>query len=367
MVGHKGRLFRQMDKELWMTKRKCWTTALCLGLMTLLGAHSLHAAPSEREQWLELKAKMQAEGWEQIADSVFERQRGDNKVEHLGYGPKGLSWTIGKLKRQLDALRLEYQNYPSEDLARIIDELSIKIAEARRELRGMPRGLSNINAYLAGASCSNICYSATADAYHLTSTQGVAAVAEAKFNSTCGYSGETYAYAYARATLNGTTTTVTQSDPDSGTSIISNAAASVNGGSISGTTCYSTANSYAQSSTLGISYSTSDTNDNYCPAPAMAVTITGSTWEYFTNYSCRNVTWYSSISGGVSPYTYQWTYNGTAVGTGSTYTRSVCGYDGGFTLGLTVTGSNSASASDTHYVDVYWEQWCGDYLCSQTN
>lgn len=354
-----------------MTKRKCWPAALCLGLMTLLGAHSLQAASTEREQWLELKTKMEAEGWEQVADSVFERQRGDNKVEHIGYGPKGLAWTIRELKRQLDVLRQEYQNYPSEDLAKVIDELSLKISGARRELRNMPEGMSNVTEFVAGASCSNICYGATADAYHLTNTAGVGAVADAKFNSTCGYSGDTYAYAYARATLNGTTTTVTQSDPHSGTSVTSYAAAVVNGGSVSGTTCYSTANSYAQSTALGISYSTSDTNDSYCPVPPtppVSVTIYGTTYEQFSNYNCRSRTWTSSVSGGVSPFTYQWKRDGFVVGSGSSYTGSVCGGDWGFTLELTVTGSNSVSGSDTHYVDVYLDgPYCGDYLCSQTN
>lgn len=354
-----------------MTKRKCWTVALCLGLMTLLGAHSLQAADSERQKWLELKAKMEAEGWEQIADSVFERQKGGNKVEHIGYGPKGLAWTIGELKRQLDSLRREYQTYPSEDLAKIIDELSIKIAGARRELRSMPEGMSNVIEFVTGPSCSNICYGATADAYHLTNTQGVGAVADAKFNSTCGYSGDTYAYAYARATLNGTTTTVTQSDPHTGTSVTSYAAAVVNGGPASGISCYSSANAYAQSTALGISYSTSDVNDSYCPVPPVppvTVTIYGTTYEQFSSYNCRSRTWTSSVSGGVSPFTYQWKRDGTVVGTGSSYTGSVCGSDWGFTLELTVTGSNSVSGSDTHYVDVYLDgPYCGDYLCSSTN
>ncbi len=340
-----------------MTKRKCWTAALCIGLMTLLGAHSLQAASTEQAQWLELKAKMESEDWEQIADSVFERQRGGNKVEHIGYGPKGLSWTIGKLKRQLDGLRKEYQNYPSEDLAKIIDELSIKIAGARRELRNMPEGMSNVTGFVVGPSCSSICYSATADASYLTTIQGVKAVAEAKFNSTCGYSGETYAYSYARATLNGTTTTHTQSDPDTGTSITSYATSTANGGSISGTPCYSTANASVESTALGIYYSTSDVN-TLCPV-LMTVAISGTSSESFTTLGCRNKTWTATVTNGVAPFTYQWKYNGTVVGSGSTYTRSVCpGNQPGFTLAVTATGSNSVSANDSHWVEVMYGPDC---------
>lgn len=344
-----------------MINRKYRTAVLCLVLMTFLGGSGLWAADPEKQQWAEIKTKMAAEGWKQISQGVFERRLGENKVEHLGYGQEGLVWTIGELNRQLSLLNQEYQSYPSEDLAEVIDELGIKIANAKRELRNMPKGISSMTAAVAGASCSNICYSATADAYALTNVQGVAAVADAKFNSTCGYSGDTYAYAYARATLNGTTTTVTQQDPHTGTNVTSHAAASANGGSISGTPCYSSANSYAQSSALGISYSTSDTN-SLCPViqtpTAPQVTITGTDYEYFIGTTCRSRTWSSTVTGGATPYTYQWKYNSTVVGTGSSYTRSVCPLAGSFTLTLTVTGSNGLSGSDTHVVTVESEPGC---------
>lgn len=336
-----------------MQNKKYWTAALCLGLMTLMGGHRLWAAGPALQKGDELKAKMKAEGWTQIVDGVFERQLGPNKVEHLGFGREGLAWTVGELTRRLENLQKEQEVYPSEKLAKIIDDLNIKVAKARRELWNMDQGssqeLSSITAAVAGGSCSNICYSATADAYSLTSSQGVAAVAEAKFNSTCGYSGDTYAYAYARATQNSTTTTVTQSDPKSGTSVTSYAFASANGGSVSGIPCYSEASSYAQSSALGISYSTSDTN-NLCPPQACTVTITGTSYEYFSAGGCRSRTWSASVSG-CTATSYQWTYNGTAVGTGSTYTRSVCASSGTFTLGVTVNGV----ASDTHSVTAEYE------------
>jgi len=349
-----------------MKNRRCWTAALCLGLMTLLGGGQLSAADPERQKVDEVKARMQAEGWKEISPNVFERQLGPTKVEHLGYGREGLSWTIGEMNRTLARLQKEYKSYPSKELANTIADLTIKSAKARRELWNLDQnpqsGLSSIIGTVTGPSCSNICYSATADAYYLTTVQGVAAVADAKFNSTCGYSGDTYAYAYARATSGSTTTTVTQSDPKTGTNVNSHAVASVNGGSISGIPCYSEASSYAQSSALGISYSTSDTNSS-CPAPACSATISGTSYEYFVmpgGGGCRSRTWTANISGCPSP-TYQWKKNGTVVGTGSTYTQSICASTASFTLDLTVNGV----AAPSHYVEVFVEycECCGGTIC----
>ncbi|HYH44631.1 MAG TPA: hypothetical protein VEG34_03035, partial [Thermoanaerobaculia bacterium] len=59
-----------------------------------------------------------------------------------------------------------------------------------------------------------------------------------------------------------TTTILINSDPRSGTSVTSQAAAFVNGASVPGIPCYSEASADVQSSALGISYSTSDTNSD---------------------------------------------------------------------------------------------------------
>lgn len=62
-------------------------------------------------------------------------------------------------------------------------------------------------------------------------------------------------------------------------------------------------------------------------------------------------TWTSSITGGTSPYTYSWKKNGTAVGSSASYTSttSTCGP---FTLSLTVTDSQTHTASASFGVDV---------------
>lgn len=335
---------------------KICVAALCL--ISILGVQHLSAGGSENENWKEIKAKLKAEGWKQVADEVFERQRTATKVERLAYGREGLVWTIGELKGRLQSLQEEYQRYPSEDLAKVIDNLTARIANAREELRGLPEGMASLSD-ASTVGCSR-CYSATVDAYPLTSSQGVGAVADAKFSSDCGNSGDTYAYAYVRANLNGTTTTKTQEDPRSGSNATSRAAATMNGS----TDCYSEAYASTGSSALSIFYSTTETNYS-CPSTPtpLSVAISGTAYEYFAGTACRSRTWTATATGGSSPYTYQWYYNGTAVGTGSTYTRSVCPANASFQLRVVVTGSNGATAQAYHDVTVEREQMCGQYVC----
>jgi hypothetical protein len=346
--------------------RKCWTTILCLVLATILMGDRLAAA--EPDPMVQLKAKMTKDGWKEVAQGVFERQLGPNNVERVGFGREGLSWTLGELSRRLASLEQEQELYPSAKLAKIVDDLRLQVGKTQAALRDLDfevekgeKGLSNAIEEVTGGSCSSICYNATASAYPLTSSQGVAAVANASFNSACGYSGETYAYAYSRATLGTTTTTITQSDPDSGTSVTSSATATSNGGSVSGIPCYSEASSYAQSSALGISYSTSATNSSCPPVACTTATIAGTTYEYFAFPGCRNRTWTVSVNSGCTATSYQWKYNGTVVGTGSSYTRSVCPGNYSFTLEATVNGT----LVDTHVVQVVYEPepMCGGVPC----
>lgn len=341
-----------------------WISLLCL-VLTALPA----VAGEETLEKSELQVQMESQGWSQVGSNIFERQLGDGKVEHLGYGPEGLAWTIGELNRQLDRLLGEFELFPSLELAETIEGLSAAISKARGELSTQAResgGLTAAPLALDGPSCDGVCYSATADAYHLTTQQGVGATAMAKFNNPCGYSGETYAYVYTRATAGTTQTEITRQDPKTGTAITSSVSATVAGGSGS-LACFSTAASYVQSSLLGFSYSTSDTNDGYCPVPASppVCSIAGTNYEYFALNNCRTRTWTAGATGGVTPYTYQWRVNGVAVGTGSSYSRSVCASTGDFTVSLTVTGANGLSCTSSVYVAVVYEPepMCGQYLC----
>lgn len=338
-----------------MISSKFWTAAICLGVMTLLGGDRLSAAGPVKKQSDDAKATMEAAGWKQISEGVFERRLGPDKVEHLGFGREGLSWTIGEMNWKLEFLREEQESYPSEELSQAIDDLTARIEGAKSELRKLDQqavdGMSSMTEAVSGSNCSSVCYSATADAYPLTSTQGVGAVAEAKFNSACGYSGNTYAYAYARATQGTTTTTYSQEDPRTGTNVTSSAAASVNGS----LDCFSEAYASMSSPALEISYSTSDTNYSCPPVQPCSVTITGTSYEFFTTLGCRTRTWTANVSG-CTPSTYQWKYNGTVVGTGSTYSRSICPSHSSFTLDVTVNGT----AYDSHYVEVYYDDGGGD-------
>ncbi|MDP9121253.1 MAG: PKD domain-containing protein [Acidobacteriota bacterium] len=326
-----------------MKTSRIWIAALCC--MTLAGSSRLSAAgsPPANEQ-REIDARMISQGWKPVATGVYERQRGAQKTEHMGYGREGLLWAVGELTRQLGQLTGEFQRYPSEDLAKVIDTLREKIARAQNEVRNT-KAFANLSEDATGGGCS-ICYGATADAYPLSgaSGQGVGAIADAKFNSSCGLSGDTYAYAYARATLNGTTTTHTQEDPHTGTSVTSHAAASVNGAS----NCLSTANSYAQSTALGITYSTSSSNSS-CPLPAP--TITGPAAATLAGTSCQTLTWSATTNGGAPPFTYAWTIDGAAAGTSTStsVSKTYCGdntaHSQTVNVGLTLTDSTSSSAS----------------------
>jgi hypothetical protein len=244
--------------------RKCWTTVLCLGFVSLLGGNGLFAAGPERSSPDQLGAKMKKEGWTEVASGVFERRLGATKVERLGYGREGFAWTIGELTRKIERLQKEQESYPSAELAKTLEDLRAHLAKTKAglaQLESEPEdGLSSVTA----ASCSSLSHSETADAF--ATTAGVAAVAKASFNNGCGYIGDTYAYAYARATQGTTTTILINSDPRSGTSVTSQATAFVNGTTVPGIPCYSEASADVQISALALSYSISDVNSD-CPGP----------------------------------------------------------------------------------------------------
>lgn len=338
--------------------------ALALGAWTApaFGVEENEVEPAE---WAALTLKMESEGWQQVAPKVFERQVSGTKTEHLGYGEEGLAWTIGSMNQQLDRLMAEFERSPTIELAETIEKVSAAISRAHQDLRALARGggLEAAPQALDGPSCDGVCYSATADAYHQTAQQGVGATAVAKFNNPCGYSGDTLAYVFVQATQGTTTSQFTQNDPRTGSNITSTAQGSLAGGSASGYPCFSTASATVWSSLLGFSYSTIDTNDGYCPIPPnpISASIVGSSYEYFANLTCRSRTWTASVSGGVTPYSYQWTVNGAVVGSGSSYTRTICPGNGSFTLALTATGANAQSSTSSRTVIVEYEpiETCG--------
>jgi hypothetical protein len=338
-----------------MISGKSWIVAIYLGVTILLGGDGLSAAGPVKNQPDDAKARMEAEGWKQISEGVFERRLGPNKVEHLSFGRGGLAWIINELTRQLEFMMIEHESYPSEDLAEAIDGLSVKIARAKREMRKMRKmrkasqGISSMTEAVEGASCSDDCYSATGNAYPLTSTQGVGADAQAWFNCACGYSGHTYAYANARATQGTTMTDTRQEDPRTGTDVTSSASASMNGQ----LDCFSEAYASVSIPALEIFRSFSDINYS-CPPPDFNVSMSGPSSVNFTSATCSTQTWSASVSGGTTPYSYEWYVNGTQVGTGTSYSRNVCYNGADFTIQVTATDSSSPvqSKSDSRAVDL---------------
>ncbi len=240
-----------------------WTAVLCLGFASLLGGDRLSAADPERQELDQLQSKMKKEGWQEIADQVFERRLGANKVERLGYGREGFAWTIGELTRRIESLQKEQESSPSAELTKIIEDLRALLARSKSGLAkldsGPEAGLTSVTA--ASGSCSSLSYSATADAYALPGT-GVAAVAKASFSNGCGALGDTYAYAYAHATQGASTMTRVESEPRTGTSVTSQATAFVSGTAVTGIPCSSEASSFVLSDALALSYSTSDANSD---------------------------------------------------------------------------------------------------------
>lgn len=339
-------------------RRLAVSLALVLGAWTA-PVFGVEEKEVESAEWAALTLKMESEGWQQVAPKVFERQVSGTKTEHLGYGEEGLAWTIGSMNQQLDRLMVEFERTPTLELAETIEKITAAISRAHQDLRALARGggLQAAPQALDGPSCDGVCYSATADAYHQTAQQGVGATAVAKFNNPCGYTGDTLAYVFVQATQGTTTSQFTQNDPRTGSNITSTAQGSLAGGSISGFPCSSTASATVWSSLLGFSYSTIDVNDGICPVPVtpIAASIVGTSYEFFTNLTCRSRTWTASVTNGVAPISYQWKVNGALVGTGSSYTRSICPAAGSFTLAMTATGANAQSSTSSRTVLVEYE------------
>ncbi|HEX7184382.1 MAG TPA: hypothetical protein VF756_21325 [Thermoanaerobaculia bacterium] len=296
-----------------------------------------------------------------------------SRVETFAYGEKGMLWSVEKLKERVGFLQGEYNKHPSEDLAKLIDNLQLQIGERERSLQ-----ISQATAAdsLGGGETLNECtiiYDATADAYNQTgsSAPGVGATAFARWYSDCGHVGNTYAYAYSRATKNGTQTIQIVEDPQagltrSGTNITSSATSSAPGD----VDCFSEAYSRSWNPSLNIDYSSYDTN-YVCVVPAPTVTISGPTSTIITGTICKTLTWTSTVSGGVPGYSYAWYWDGYYVSSGSSYSATFCGSNSNYTeyvnLSLTVTDSAGQSGSDTHTTMIkYYSSsttTCGTRIC----
>jgi hypothetical protein len=326
----------------------------CLLGLSLFAAGTASAGPALHKDPV---AKLKREGWRPVAEGVLQRDRGASKVETLALGAAGFRWMLQDLEQQLVTLSEKYSVAPSDELLTVIEKHEAQIGQ-------MQNALSEVESAVPGEEMDStgceVNYGAFADAFYLTASQGTSATASAYFNSTCGHSGDAYAYSYADATLNGTFTTHSVTDPKSGTNVSAAASSTVAGGP----SCSSYAYASASSSTLGIAYSISDSNSE-CPVPAISVTIMGPVATFLVGYNCKTLTYTASVTGGVAPITYQW--SGAVSGTGSTASILVCGNNTSSTttLNLAVTVTGGASASDTHSTTVNRipTSDCGGFRC----
>ena len=166
--------------------------ALCLSIFA--ATHAALADPGQR--FADRIEQMKLDGWQEVAEGVLQRTLG-TRVETFAYGEKGMRWSAEKLKERVGHLKVEYNKYPSEDLAKVIENLELQTGERESSLQMSQATASDS---LGGGETLDACtiiYDATADAYGLTGSAapGTGATAYAKWFSDCGHVGTTYAYA----------------------------------------------------------------------------------------------------------------------------------------------------------------------------
>ncbi len=296
-----------------------FAAALCLSIALSAGPGFAQAEEIKPEP--ELVRQMLQEGWIKMAEGVLQRTEW-GPVETFTYGEDGLRWTARKLKARLDLLEKEYANYPTEELAGIIESLESQLNEIDEVMTSGAAGVEVVSPDEL-ADCS-IVYSATAAADPETgpSAPGTKANATASFHASCGEVGNTYAYAYARATAGAVTTVKIQEDPKYDSSWADSAASASAPGSLD---CFSEA--YARTWSTQHNYERSDTNHSCSSASPVTVSIGGLSDVWLNaNHPCETVTWSASATGGSGAYSYKW-YLGTGtivVSTKSSYSRTYC-------------------------------------------
>ncbi len=226
-------------------------------------------------------AKLEKEGWKIVQDGVLQRQTNPGEVETFVFGVQGFTWKLQTLGGQLAFLRREFKANPTPELRRAIASHRGAIASTLETLKRARAAEANGEAILPKTDCT-ISFSSTADASFKIKTQGTWAQANANFNvaSSCGFSGEVYAYAFAKATVSGAPMTATVTDgPRSGSNVSASAVADRNGGPPCESYAFSSVTSNALNPT---SYSTSQSNES-CPV-----------FQEEEGYECPRCTIYSN-------------------------------------------------------------------------
>jgi hypothetical protein len=335
-----------------MLKKQC--LACLLLCLSLVGSAHLSLAQDTKARSNDPIAQLLRQGWKIVQDGVLQRDRGAYQVETFVFGAAGFTWKLQDLQNQLRNLRLAYQADPTPELRKTILNHRQEIANTQKLIALAQVAEAMGEPPVDGKVSCSLSFTYNASAAALTSSQGVTASASASFTGSCGFTGEVYAYSYSTATVAGAPTTQTLTDgPRSGANVTASSFTSQTGGP----SCTSYAYASMTSSNLSPSSYTISATNSSCPAVVSnpVPTINGTNYIYVSS-GCVTTTWTSSVSGGTSPYTYQWTWNGAAVGTGSSYSRSTCAgsvysYTTN-TLGLTVTDSGSRTGSTSKSVDV---------------
>jgi hypothetical protein len=322
-----------------MLKKLC-IACLLLCLVLVSSTRPALAREAQKASNDDLLSQLQAEGWKIVKNGVLQRELVPGRVESFVFGPEGFTWKLQDLRQHLQKVQRELQVRPTPELQKAVDGFRKEIASTRKMIQ-LARAAEDLGeTSIDKVSCS-LSFSYDATASYGTSVQGTWGNASASFTGNCGFTGQVYATAYSKVTVNGAPTTKTVTDgPRSGANVSASAYASLNGGTV----CESTSYASMTSSSLNPSSYTISASNSICPPPAtLNASITGPT--YVGADVCTTTTWTASVTGGTSPYTYSWTWNGTAVGTASSYSRTTCpglNYSDTFnTLGLTVTDSTS--------------------------
>ena len=324
--------------------RKFWL--FVLGLILVSGV--AFANPPNLSD-LHDEAALLAQGWQKIADGVVQRKLAGNKIESFAFGREGSEWMIERSEDRLGFLLAEYEKFPTDQLHKIILDIRHDIAQMKTRIE--VSSLTSAETF-GGESLTNcdISFGASADAYPLSPGPGVGASASSYFNNTCYYWGIAQANVYVRATVGGVTTSDSAAQTQEGEYVSAYAGLTRAGGE----DCYSTAWAKGGSDVFGF-YETSDYNDA-CPAPPLAIDITGPTYVTIKGYNIRILTWTATVSGGVPPYTINWHRGRYWVGSGSSFSATFYGENSNWTeyvdLDATVTDSEGAIASDSHTTQI---------------
>lgn len=209
--------------------------------------------------------KLEKAGWKIVQDGVLQRQTHPGEIETFVFGVEGFTWKLRDLGGQLAFLQREFKASPTPELRRAIASHRRAIASTLETLERARAAEARGETITPKIDCT-ISFRHKANATYRTDVQGTKADASATFgvDSSCGISGEVYAYAFAKTTVSGAPSTMTVTDgPRSGTTVSASASAD----RIGGPACESYAFASVTSNAMNPSSSSVQKSNELCPAP----------------------------------------------------------------------------------------------------